>query len=573
MPEVIFTEKQTLTSKLVSFITYKKTMKPNDFYIPEPHELNNQDSDGETNKEKEHGPDKISRDIKSNIEFINGSFNAPENKDIVIRQFVIAGKYKAFLAFLEGMVNSATINDFILRPILSSQKIPGQPGRCQLDSILQEVLETNQATKITDPNELIYEILTGNTVLYIDGCDYFIATETKGFEKRSVGSPLIEGAVSGSQEAFNETLRTNITLIRKNIKNNNLTTEILKVGSRSQIQCAILYIKDLTNPAIVSEVRRRISGIKAEYIAGAGVLEQYIDDNPLSIFPTILSTERPDKTVSHIMEGRVAIFVDGVPFASIVPVTSTSFVHSPEDTFLKWPYGIAIRFIRLAAIITAFFLPGLYVAITNFHQEMIPTELLIATATAKENVPFLTILEVVLMEMAFELIREAGIRIPGMIGNTLGIVGALILGQAAVQANIVSPVLIIVVAVTGLSNFAIPNFSFAFGVRIIRFMFILAGAFLGFYGMTILGIMLIARFVNMKSFGVHYFAPIGPVTRKNPDILIRHPLWKEETRPDYLNALDDTSQPEISRTWLEKDPEYSRKRRKRIDRRRKIRPS
>lgn len=571
---MIFTrEKKTFFSNILGLITYKKVDKPKAFYIPEPQELREDYAQSNLDKEKENNPEKISRDLKSNLDFINSSFNAPENKDIVIRQFVIAGKYKAFLAFIEGMASNNVINDFILRPILNSPKLAAQTGSCRLDAILQEVLETNQAKRITDPNELIYELLTGNTALYVEGCDFFIATETKGFEKRPVGNPQIEGAVSGSQEAFNETLRTNITLIRKNIKNRNLTTEILKVGSRSQIQCAIIYIKGLTNPAIVSEVKRRISGIKAEFIAGAGILDEYISDNPKSLFPTILSTERPDKTVSHIMEGRVAIITEGVPFASIVPVTITSFVHSPEDAFLKWPYGTVIRCLRFLAIISAFFLPGLYVAITNFHQEMIPTELLIATATAKENVPFPTVLEVVLMELSFELIREAGIRIPGMIGNTLGIVGALILGQAAVQANIVSPILIIVVAVTGLSNFAIPNFTFAFGIRILRFLFIFMGAILGFYGMTILGIMVIAHFVSMKSFGVHYFAPIGPVTESTQDILLRPPLWKEEFRPDYLNTLDNTRQPEIAKTWQNKDPEYSHKRSKRSDRRRKIRSS
>lgn len=562
---------KSLLGNLLNLITYKKVNKPADFYIPEPSELKEHSKNNETGEKNK--PDGISRDLKSNIDFINKSFNAPENKDIIIRQFVLAGRHKAFLAFLEGMVNSNIINDFILRPLLTSSKLAEQPGRCQLDSILQEVIETNQAKKITNPNELIYDILSGNTALYVEGCDYFLSNETKGFEKRSVGSPQVEGAVSGSQEAFNETLRTNITLLRKNIKNSNLTTEILKIGSRSQILCAIVYLKDLTNPAIVSEVRRRVSSIKTEYIAGAAMLDEYISDNPKSLFPTILSTERPDKTVSHIMEGRVAILVDGVPFSSIVPVTATAFVHSPEDSFLKWPYGTTIRFLRFLAIICAFFLPGLYVSITNFHQEMIPTELLIATATAKENVPFPTVLEVVLMELSFELIREAGIRIPGMIGNTLGIVGALILGQAAVQANIVSPILIIVVAVTGLSNFAIPNFSFAFAIRILRFLFILFGATLGFYGMTLLGIMVIAHFVSMKSFGVHFFAPIGPVTKNTQDILLRPPIWQEETRPDYLNALDETRQPEISKAWINEDPEYSHQRRKRSDRRRKVRPS
>jgi spore germination protein KA len=290
---------------------------------------------------------------------------------------------------------------------------------------------------------------------------------------------------------------------------------------------------------------------------GSGMLEQFIEDHPMSIFPTVLSTERPDKTVSNILEGRVAILVEGTPFASIVPVTFASFMHTSDDALMRWQYGTFVRLIRAAALLFAILLPSFYVAITSFHQEMIPTELLISIAQAKENVPFPTLVEVILMEISFELIREAGIRIPGMIGNTLGIIGALILGQAAVQASIVSPILIIIVAVTGLSNFTIPSYTFAFSIRILRFIFIFAGATLGFYGITITWIVLSCIIFCRKSFGVNYFAPITPVTKRERDFLIKFPIWKREKRPDYLNPLDETRSEKISRKWTEEDPVYS----------------
>lgn len=582
-------KKKNFLQNLLSYITYKDKKPVKEFFIPESDENDSKqqkdktqenrkdnkstnDTDkskgikkpvplAEQNKEKSAGQkqadDKaIATDIQQNINYTNKKFNAPTNKDIIIREFSITDKHKAFIAYLDGMVDKTIINNFILRPLLKDLKFDGEDETCRLDFILLRVLETNQAKKVYKPGEAIYEILTGNTLLYVDGCDYYVTNETKGFPARGVEKPQIEGVVTGAQEAFNETLRTNVSLIRKLIKNCDLTTEFVKIGDVNQNLCALVYLKGIANPAVVDEVKRRISNLKVDYIAGDGMLEQFIEDNPHSIVPTILTTERPDKTAAHIVEGRVAILAEGVPFSKIVPVTAYSLIHSPEDSFMRWPYGTLLRFIRIVAMVVATLLPGLYVAMTNFHQEMIPTELLLAIAKAKEQVPFPTIVEVLLMEVSFELIREAGIRIPGIIGNTLGIIGALILGQAAVQANIVSPILIIVVAVTGLGNFALPNYNLALAARLIRFGFILLGALVGFYGITIGIALLCILLFDMKSFGVPFFAPIVPRTGRSSDLLIRYPIWKNEDRPDYVNAAKAERQPKVSKKWKEQDPKY-----------------
>ena len=571
-----------LLKRLLMLITYKKPRTVKQFYIPE----GDGEKHGEENtrqipdKEETHrkkeikkpvpvdkkinqksgndakADDKtISQDLTENLEYIKKKFNYPVNKDLVIREFAISGKYKAFLVFLDGMVDKTVINNSILRPLLQSKILNDEGQGCLLDEIMQSIIETNQTKKIAKPEEAVFEVLSGNTGLYVDGCDYYIFSETKGFDKRSVEKPQTEGVVMGSQEAFNENLRTNITLIRKIIKSNHLTTEFIKVGDVSNNQCAIMYLENIVNPAIIKEVKRRINGIKTDYIGSTGMLEQFIEDNPWSLLPTILSTERPDRTASHIVEGKVAILIDGTPLVMIVPVTVYSLLHSPEDAGLRWQHTTLLRMVRLLALFFATLLPGLYVAMTNFHREMIPTELLIAIAKAKENVPFPTIVEILLMEISFELIREAGIRIPGIIGNTLGIIGALILGQAAVQANIVSPVLIIVVAVTGLGNFALPNFNIAFGVRILRFLFIFAGGALGFYGITLSLVVIGALILDTKSFGVPFFTTTSPKTRKSYDLIVQWPVWRQEMRPDYVNARKERRQPEISKRWSRRDPE------------------
>ncbi len=571
----------SITKGLLSLITYKQKKKVKEFYIPEYCE-------GESGQTWQQGKDNgkstqgegtdnssgkkpcqepvseqvkndimnsfMPNDIESNLKYIKEQFNYPENKDIIIREFKVAGKHRAFIAFIDGMADKTTINNFIIRPLLKADRLGEEQG-CQLDYILENVIETNQTEKVEDYDSIIYGILMGDTALYLDGCDFYIISETKGYEKRGVDTPQTEGIVKGSQEAFNENLRTNITLLRKIIKNSNFTTEIVKVGERNKNLISISYIKGLVNPAIVTEVKRRLNGIDTDFIMGDGMLEQFIEDNPMSLIPTLLSTERPDRAASHVVEGKVAIIADGTPFAIIAPVTLDELFHSPEDMALRWQYGTFVRFVRVIAVLIAALLPGSYIAVTNFHQEMIPTELLIAIAIARENVPFPTIIEVLLMEISFELIREAGIRVPGIIGNTIGIIGALIIGQAAVQANLVSPVLIIIIAVTGLGNFAIPDFSLAFGLRIVRIIFVFAAIFLGFYGILLAFVALLALLVDMKSFGVPYLSRLAPKTHRSFNSIIRYPIWKQELRPDSINPLDIRKQPRVSRRWAREDPE------------------
>jgi spore germination protein KA len=540
-------QKKKYFKNFFSLISYQKKYKPKDFVVPEADTILEASS---TNKEP---PPSTPFTYDGQIQFIHKAFNHPVNKDIVIREFLIGNVHKAFLAYMDGMANSTMINDFILRPLLSLD-ISLLKTTTPKETLFKSVLQTSNTQTLKEPDEIIYKILTGDTLFYMDGWDFYLVSETKGFEKRSVEKPMVESVVKGPQEAFNENLKTNLTLVRRIIKNNALTTEYLKVGERNNNLCALMYIDGLVNPAIVEEVKRRIESIKTDFLMGDGMLEQFIEDNPYCIIPLILSTERPDRVASYLVEGRVAIVAEGTPFALVVPVSLFSFFHTSEDASLKWQFGSVVRVLRILAFLGATLLPGFYVALTNFHREMIPTDLLIAIAKSREAVPFPTIIELIFMELSFELIREAGVRIPGIIGNTIGIIGGLILGQAAVQANLVSPILVIIIALTGLGNFAVPNFSLAFSSRILRIAFIFIAAFIGFYGITILIMAILGLLINLKSFGVPIFAPIAPVTKEGADTLFRKPVWKQETRPDYVNPLDKRRQPKISKGWTKDDP-------------------
>ncbi|WP_234125114.1 spore germination protein [Clostridium hydrogenum] len=529
--------------KLLSLITYKTPDKKKEFFIPE---VNEKGYHADENEQEDY----ISDNIDDNLKYLKNEFNYPTNKDIVIREFKAMGKYRAFIVYIDGMADRNTINNFILRPLLKS-KGANKGEEVRLEYILENVIETDQVQKVTKSNKIIDEILYGDTGLYIDGWDFYIFSETKGFDKRGVENPKTEAVVRGPQEAFNENLRTNVTLLRRSIKNKGFTTEFIKIGKQSNKLCAICYINGLINPAIVTEVKRRLNGIDTAEIESSGMVEQFIEDSPMNLVPTILSTERPDKASLNMLDGKVAIVVDGSPFVLVAPITVIDIFHSPEDVTVRWQYGTLIRFVRVYAILVAMLLPGLYIAATNFHQEMIPTEILIAIAKARENVPFPTIIEILLMELSFELIREAGIRVPGMLGNTIGIIGALILGQAAVQADLISPVIIIIIATTGLGSFAIPDFSFALGIRLLRILFILAGYSLGFYGITLMLVVVASLGFDIKSFGVPFFSSYAPKVRKSFDKVIRYPVWKQEFRPDEFNPLNVRQQPKISRKWTE----------------------
>lgn len=564
--------KNSKITSILSKISYKKPKHDEEFYIPEliPEDDKQSGKEQNANGQKNSTPKNdssqnrnneesgVPNNIDDNLKYMKKSFNYPLNKDIKIREFKIFGNIRAFIIYIDGMVDRNIVNRDILRPLLRNNSSVNKE-ECNVEYILNSVIETNEAEKVTTMEDAIYGVLLGDTGIYVDNCNYYIFCETKGYEKRAVDKPQVENVISGSQEAFNENLRTNTVLIRRIVRNNNLVTEFLKVGERINKPCAIMYINDLANPALVKEVKKRIISISTDFITGNGMLEQFIETESKSLLPTILSTERPDRTAANLVDGKIAIICDGEPFALIVPVTITEMLHSPEDMNIRASYGTLLRLIRIFALFVATLLPGLYIAVTNFHQEMIPTELLIAIGTARENVPFPTIVEVLLMETSFELIREAGVRVPGTLGTTIGIVGALILGQAAVQASLISPILIIIVAITGLGNFALPNIPFAFGIRIMRVLFIAAGATLGFYGVSLLAITLLILMMDMKSFGVPYMTLIEPKGRKSRDILRRRPVWKQEFRPDYVNPLDIRKQPEISRDWTIEKPEYSHK--------------
>lgn len=506
-------------------------------------------------------------DLKENRRLLEKIFRLPENKDAVMRDLSIGTDplVKGLLLFIDGATNSLVQNLAILQPLMlfsgfrdiaeengrHDKKIPKDPPEDFLERIKDVLLPTNQVAVVTTFYRVVQDVLNGNSVLLVDGFKKALSLETKNWPSRGVNNPQVEAVIRGPQEAFTEQIRINLALLRKNLHRPSLVTEFVQIGDFAPpMQCAVVYMEDIANPDLVREVKRRLMSVRADYLQESGLLEQMIEDAPHYPAPQVLTTERPDRVAASLVEGKVAVIVDGNPFVMLVPTTFFTLMHSPEDAYVRWPFGSFARIIRYAGLFLALLLPAHYVAIVAYHQEFIPTDLLLVMTGAREKVPFPSIVEVLLMELSFELIREAGIRIPGTVGTTLGIVGALILGQAAVAANIVSPILIIVVAVTAIGSFAIPNYSFSLSIRVLRFAYILLASAIGLLGILVGFFIHIGLLVNLKSFGVPFMAPTAPTTRRGSDFFLRGPVWRQEQRPDYLDTIRPERQPRVSRRWL-----------------------
>lgn len=503
---------------------------------------------------------KVSPIISDNLEYITSKFNSMINSDIKIRKFTVCanGKfYKAFVLYIDGMSDPKSINKFILSPLMQKNRISAQGNYTiklkssfnLLNYIYSSLIPENDVEKVKNFNDIIPFVNLGNCALFIDTLDTCLVIDAKGFEKRAISNPRNEIVIKGSQEAFVETIRTNTSILRRLVNNENLIIEDTSIGAVSKTKCAICYIKDIANSDLVAEVKYRINNLDIDYIISSGQLESLIGENIRTTLPEVLSTERPDTAATSLLDGRVVVLVNGTPIALIMPCTFFDLLSSPEDTNINYRFANFLKIIRLFACVITLLLPGLYIAITNFHEELIPTELLFSIIAARRAVPISIETEIILMEIAFELIHEAGIRVPSPIGSTMGIVGALVLGDAAVSANIVSPISIIIVAITGLSSFAVPNYSLEFHFRIMRFVFIFLGAILGFLGIAIGIFIYLALLVNLSSFGIPYLAPYVPLNKVNSNSYFLSPLWTREQRDDSLNTKRKNKQAHISMVW------------------------
>ncbi|EXX88880.1 spore gernimation protein [Paenibacillus darwinianus] len=488
-------------------------------------------------------PEPIPASLDSAVELLSSGVGASD--DLIVRRFQLGGSggRSAAILFIEGLTDSVVVEDFILRAAMA-KSLSDTPAGCKsgdalFDYIRDAVLPVNQTNEGKDSAEAVGLMLSGDTAFLIDGVQRCLLLNTKSYPSRPVEEPRTESVVRGPRDGFTEQLRVNIGLIRRRLRDPNMRIRTLTVGARSQTSVSVVYIDDIAPKAIVDEVLSRIKKIDIDTALESGYIEQFIEDNHWTPFPLIHNTERPDKAVANLLEGRIVIITDGSPFALIAPALFTAFYQSPEDYYERFLISTMIRFIRIISMVMALLLPSLYIAFSSFHPEMIPSRLVIAMAAGRSTVPFPSVVEAFMMEITMEILREASVRLPGPIGPTIGIVGALVVGQAAVQAGIVSPIMVIIVALTTIGSFASPSYSAAIALRMLRFPMMVAAGMFGLYGIMLLILIIVVHLCSLKSFGVPYLAPLTPFRfRDLKDTVIRAPMIFMRSRPLALQPQD-----------------------------------
>lgn len=494
------------------------------------------DNPGEKAQEK-----KLSKKLKENLQLIEDIIGLSD--DVVIRKFTLGNKLgiKAALIFIDGLIDKQVINESILKPLLIEEFSAEDTKVLAVNDIVNFIKENtmtiNELQVVDNLEEAVQGPLNGDSILMIDGYQQVFILNSKGWKTREISEPQTESIIRGPRDGFVETLRINTALIRRRLKHPALRIKSMNVGKYSKTDVAICYIEGLTNKHLVEEVKERINNIDIDNVLESGFIEQLIEDNHISPFPQILSTERPDRVVANMLEGRIAIVTDGTPFVLVAPVTFSVFLQSPEDYYDRFIIGSFLRVLRFVAIVIALILPSLYISVIAFHPEMIPTQLALAFAGGRAAVPFPSYMEAFMMTGLMELLREASIRLPNPIGPTIGIVGALIIGEAAVSASVVSPFMVIIVATTTIASFAIPDYSAAIALRLVKFPLMILSTIFGLYGLVLGLIALSVHLVSLKSFGIPYMTPMAP-SRINDlkDALLRAPLWSMVTRPQYMRT-------------------------------------
>ncbi|MEY7999336.1 spore germination protein [Clostridium sp. Mt-5] len=483
---------------------------------------------------KEEVKNSISSRVDENIKYLKELFE--DNSDVVFREFYI-GEVKSAIVYIDGMGDKMILDD-LLRGLMTR----GRYIR-QVSWIKDRLITVSDMKELIDLKKGVDLVLSGETLMFVEGLESFYVLATRAWPVRGVSEPSGETVLRGARDGFTETLRFNTALIRRRIRDTRLRIVPKPLGVRSKTDVVVMYIKDIVNKEALKELMERLDGIKIDAILDSGYVEQLIEDNKWSFFPQVQSTERPDVVASALYEGRIAIVVDNSPFAIIVPTTMANLFQSPDDYYQRWIYSSTIRIIRFMSIIITLIMPAFYVAVTSFHTGIIPTKLAYFIAASREGVPFPAFMEAIIMELSFALLLESVARLPKSIGATTGIVGGLIIGQAAVQAGIVSPIMIIIVSVTAITSFTTPNYEMTSAFRLIRFLLIIASAIAGLYGIMIGLVFTLVHLVRLKSFGVSYLSPmVNENSNDFKDMYFRAPISFLRKRPKYMNTGDKIRQ-------------------------------
>lgn len=479
-----------------------------------------------SNKDIQKDSQSLSVNLNENLRLFQMIFT--DCSDVVFRSFLIGNQIEALLIYIDGLADLEEIDSNLLSPLMQDIT-EHQDMMNQLKKNKIAVANVKEIDSVIEGKE---SILSGNPLLLMEGEKRALSLGLSKWEKRSIEEPVAEGVVRGPREGFIENLRVNTALLRRKIKSQDLKMKSMKIGRYTKTDVVIAYIEGLVDHTLLEEVQNRLQRIDLDGVLESGYIEELIEDHPFSPFPQILDTERPDVVAANLLEGRVAILIDETPFVLVLPITFFSLLQAPEDYYQRFLVSNCIRWLRYVFFAISLLAPSLYVAILTFHHEMVPTILLVGIASARESVPFPALVEALIMEITFEALREAGIRLPKQVGAAVSIVGALVIGEAAVSAGLVSEIMVIVVALTGIASFMVPRYVQGAAFRMLRIPIMLLAGTLGLLGVMFGVIAISIHLCKLRSFGVPYLSPIGPAkVRDWKDVIVRAPWWMLNTRP------------------------------------------
>jgi spore germination protein len=481
---------------------------------------------------------KLEKCLEINVATIKKILGNPG--DLIVREGSIGNiETKFAMIYLKGLVNEDQVNDNILRMLELNKK---EIKTNLFDKAYEEMVALTEIKKTGKLNQIIKSILDGDTVVLLNEYDQALLLGTSGGEFRAIEEPQSESVIRGARSGFVENLKFNLALLRREIKDPNLRINMIEIGKHSNQKVAICHIEGEAKPEIVEEVVRRLRTIEIDFAPDSGFIEQWIEDSNLSPFPQILDTERPDRVAYNLLKGKIGVIVEGSPFALLMPITIGDSLKSIEDYNQRWLISTMLRLLRYLSFYMTLFLPALYVALVSYHPELIPTQLLFTIAASREGVPFPSLIEALMIALFYEILLEAGTRLPRKIGQTIGIVGGIVIGEIAVQAGIVTPLMVIAISLTALSAFTLPNYSLTIGLRVIRFGAIFAATMFGLYGIILIFIMIHIHLANLKSIGIPYSAPFAPNYLWDlENVIIRAPittLTKRQPQP-FLEPEDE----------------------------------
>lgn len=475
------------------------------------------------------------RDLEKNLKALQERLHLDVNDDVVLRRFDGLGQSCALL-YVEGLSDGEQMAQHILRPMMNSPlRLTGRGAARQL---MDNVLTAPEAETEQELSKAVEDLLRGLCLVLMDTCDQALRIDLRAYARRPVSNPRNETVVVGPHDAFNETLRDNLTLLHRRLPSPNFVCQLRKVGTETPGQAALCYLDGVCPRETVEELQRRLDGVELDYVLTSGTLEQLIEDDPYAPLPQVVGTERPDRAVSFLMEGQAVLLLDGSPRALALPVSLWHLFHAPDDSYMRWQYGTFMRLLRLLGALVTLLLPAVFVSLVVYHPITIPMTLLTSIMQSRTNVPINLFEETLLMVAVFALINESAIRIPGMMGSSLGLVSTLILGTAAVDAGLVSPLLIIVVALSGLGSYAMPNYPLSFAFRMGQVVLLLAAGITGISGLCYAVVMLLCWVAAMESLGQPFLAPGSPRRTHNPDLLLRAPTFRQRLRT-YLSNPEE----------------------------------